>query len=79
VGRGPTIRFGIVEGRAGPWTPAKLAYTVEEAAEMLSISRAQAYRLIDRGDLGSFKIGKCRRVSAEQLIDFVGGCTPRSM
>lgn len=79
MGRSPNPRFGIVDGGVGPWRPAKLAYTVDEAAEMLSISRAQAYRLIDRGDLGSFKIGRSRRVSAEQLVDFVDGCKPRSM
>ena len=53
-----------------PWSPQKIAYTVEEAAELLSISRAQTYRLIETGQLGSFKIGKCRRVSAEQLVEF---------
>ena len=53
------------------WHPSKLAYTVEEAADLLSISRAQLYRLIEFGDLESIKIGKCRRVTYAQLEAYV--------
>ena len=53
------------------WKAEKLAYTVEEAAELLSLSRAQIYRLIDFGELRSVKIGKCRRVTSAQLQSFV--------
>jgi len=49
----------------------KLAYRVEEAAERLSLSRAQVYRLLDRGELGSITIGRCRRITIHQLEDFV--------
>ena len=54
-----------------PWRAEKLAYTIEEAAELLSLSRAQVYRLIDYGDLQSVKIGKCRRVTHAQLQAYV--------
>jgi excisionase family DNA binding protein len=54
----------------GTWQPVKLAYTVEEAAQLLSLSRAQIYRLIDSCELESVKIGKCRRVTADQLARF---------
>ena len=53
------------------WRASKLAYTVLEAAELLSLSRAHVYRLIEIGELGSVKIGKSRRVSAEQLVAFL--------
>lgn len=53
------------------WQASKLAYTVEEAAELLSLSRAQIYRLIDIGELSTIKIGRSRRVSADQLSVFV--------
>lgn len=51
--------------------PQKLAYTVEEAAELLSLSRAHVYRLIELQDLGSIKLGRNRRVTAQQLQDFL--------
>jgi excisionase family DNA binding protein len=54
-----------------PWQASKLAYTVEEAAELLSLSRAHVYRLIELGDLQSVKIGKCRRVTCAQLEAYV--------
>ena len=53
------------------WRATKLAFTIEEAAELLSLSRAQLYRLIDIGDLCSIKIGKCRRITWAQLESFV--------
>lgn len=50
----------------------KLAFTVEEAARQLSVSRAQIYRLIDTCRLGSITIGRSRRITRRQLEDFVG-------
>jgi excisionase family DNA binding protein len=50
---------------------AKLAYTIEEATGLLSLSRAQLYRLIDLGELCTVKIGKSRRVTSKQLDAFV--------
>ena len=54
-----------------PWKAERLAYTVEEAAGLLSLSRAQIYRLIDCGELNTVKIGKCRRVTNAQLQAYV--------
>lgn len=51
----------------------KLAYTVEEAAELLSLSRAHVYRLLDVGELRSISIGRSRRVTAGQLHAFIEG------
>lgn len=53
------------------WAHRKMVYTIEEAAELLSLSRAQLYRLIELEDLPSIKIGKCRRVTYAQLETFV--------
>ena len=50
---------------------AKLCYTVEEAANLLSISRAQVYRLIDRAEIASRKLGRSRRITYAQLIEFL--------
>ena len=49
----------------------KLAYTVEEAAQLLSISRAQIYRLIDSRQLNSITVGRSRRITQGQLDAFV--------
>lgn len=58
--------------------PEKLAYTVEEAAEQLSLSRAHLYRLIDSGELGSITIGRSRRITQGQLALFVARLEARS-
>ncbi|MCC6685427.1 MAG: helix-turn-helix domain-containing protein [Fimbriimonadaceae bacterium] len=52
---------------------AKLCYTVEEAANLLSISRAQVYRLIDKAELGSVAVGRSRRITHAQLLNFLTG------
>ena len=49
----------------------KLAYTVEEAAELLSVSRAHLYRLLDYEELESVRIGRSRRITSTQLRDYV--------
>lgn len=45
-------------------------YTIEEAATLLSISRAQIYRLIDSCQLGSVTVGRSRRITLAQLTAF---------
>lgn len=50
---------------------AKMAYTVEEANTLLSLSRAHIYRLIDHGEIETIKIGKSRRVTSRQLDAFL--------
>jgi excisionase family DNA binding protein len=56
----------------------KLAYTVEEAAELLSLSRAHVYRLIELQELGSIKVGRNRRVTARQLQELIQKLEARS-
>ena len=52
----------------------KLVYSVNEAAEQLSIGRTMAFHLISSGELGSIKIGSRRLVSRLDLEDFVLKC-----
>lgn len=47
------------------------AYTVEQVAEMLQIGRDKVYALIRTKKLRSLKIGKSRRITADQLSEFV--------
>lgn len=49
----------------------KLAYKVEEAAGLLSLSRAHVYRLMDLAEIGSVTIGRSRRITARQLEEFL--------
>lgn len=49
----------------------KIAYTVEEAGLLLSLSRAQMYRLLDVGEIGSVRIGRSRRITVNQLQAYV--------
>jgi excisionase family DNA binding protein len=49
----------------------KLLYDVREAAQLLSISRTKVYELMASGQLVSVRIGRSRRIPAEELRRFV--------
>jgi len=51
--------------------PIKLLYTVEEAAQMLSLSRALLYKLVMRGQIASVKIEGARRVPLSSMQEFI--------
>jgi excisionase family DNA binding protein len=46
--------------------------TVEQAAEVLNVSRDKVYGLIRTGQLRSIKIGKLRRISRQWIAEFAG-------
>jgi excisionase family DNA binding protein len=47
------------------------AYTVEQVAKMLHIGRDKVYELLRTGQLRSIKIGKLRRITEDQLTEFI--------
>jgi excisionase family DNA binding protein len=47
------------------------AYTVEQVAKMLHVGRDKVYHLLRTGQLRSIKIGKLRRITEQQLAEFV--------
>ena len=47
------------------------AYTVEQVAKMLHIGRDKVYYLLRTGQLRSIKIGKLRRITDQQLAEFI--------
>lgn len=49
----------------------KLAYSIEEAAKLLSVRRDSLYELIRSNKLGSFKVGSRRLVARQQLEAFI--------
>ncbi len=46
------------------------AYTSTEASQMLGISRRQIGRLMDKGELGSVRVGRKIMVTAESLARY---------
>jgi len=48
-----------------------IAYSVAEAARLLSISQRKLTYLIGMKEIRTFKVGKSRRISAQALAEFV--------
>ena len=46
--------------------------TASQVARLLGISRSQVYVLMKSGRLGSVHIGRSRRITKQQVSDFVG-------
>ncbi len=47
------------------------AYTVDQVAKMLHVGRDKIYYLLRTGQLRSIKIGKLRRITEQQLAEFI--------
>ena len=43
----------------------------KDVAEILQVSRAMAYNLMQRGEIPTVRIGKARRVRPEDLISYI--------
>jgi excisionase family DNA binding protein len=52
--------------------PAKLTYTVPEAAALLGISRSTAYECVRRGEIPSLTLGRRVLISRSQLERLLG-------
>lgn len=50
-----------------------LAYSMEDAAAMLGISRAKLYEILNIGDLGGKKLGRRTIILHYVLVDFLEG------
>lgn len=50
--------------------PARLLFTVEEAAEQLGIGKTTAYNYVRTGELESVLIGRLRRIHADAIAAF---------
>jgi excisionase family DNA binding protein len=51
----------------------KPAWSIEELAEVLKVSRKTLYRQAKRGNLPSFRIGSCVRIYGKGLADHLRG------
>lgn len=56
----------------------RLAYRIDEAAELAGISRRAIYNLIKRGKLKTVMIGGCRLVPASAMFSLVEKGAPLS-
>jgi excisionase family DNA binding protein len=49
----------------------KLLYTIREVEDVLGVSRATVYNLIERGDLRRVKVGKSARIPRTSIVEYV--------
>ena len=50
-----------------------LLFTVKQMAEILSISKSFAYKLISVGEIPHVKVGTAIRIRREDLLDYIEG------
>ncbi|WP_439359927.1 helix-turn-helix domain-containing protein [Bradyrhizobium sp. DASA03007] len=55
----------------------KLAYSIVEACDLLSIGRTTLYQLIKAGDLQTRKVGRRTLIPAKSLDTFIGAVEQR--
>jgi excisionase family DNA binding protein len=51
--------------------PEKLAYSIEEVAELTGLSRSLLYDKMNAGRLGYIKVGRRRIITRQQLEQFL--------
>lgn len=61
----------VEEPQAPSGTLQKLAYSVDEAAQVLGVSRSTVYNLIHRADFPALKVGNRQLISREGLAEWV--------
>jgi excisionase family DNA binding protein len=57
--------------------PQPILYTLQEAADLLRISRTKLYELLDAHELESVHIGRSRKIPADALRAYVDGLRTR--
>ena len=60
-------------GVGGEAEMTRAAYSVPEFAEAISVSERLVWRMLARGRIRSFKVGRLRRIPASELERLVGG------
>jgi excisionase family DNA binding protein len=57
-------------------TDMPILFTPVQTAKIMGISRSQVYVLMNRGELGSVSIGRSRRITRQQMDDFIQNLIP---
>ena len=52
-----------------------ILFTATQVAKIMGISRSQVYVLLNKGQLGSVHIGRSRRITREQVDEFISTLT----
>lgn len=52
-----------------------MLFTPVQAAKIMGVSRSQVYVLMNQGRLGSVNIGRCRRITTNQMHEFIDSLT----
>ena len=50
-----------------------MVYSIQEAAELLGISKSYAYELVRRGTIPSLELGKKRVIPKEKFKNWING------
>lgn len=57
----------------------KLVYSIQEAADLLGISRSYAYELVRNGTIPALVLGRKRVIPKEKFITWINGNTNGKM
>lgn len=53
----------------------KLVYSIQEAANLLGISRSYAYELVRNGTIPALELGRKRVIPKEKFLEWINGNT----
>jgi len=56
-------------------TEMPMLFTPVQAAKIMNESRSHVYTMMNKGELGSVNIGRCRRITVSQMNDFIESLT----
>jgi len=56
-------------------TEMPMLFTPVQAAKIMNVSRSHVYTMMNKGELGSVNIGRCRRITVSQINDFIASLT----
>ncbi len=51
-------------------------YTVKEVQEILKVGRSFAYKLVQKGEIKTVRVGRCLRVRATDLEEYIAALAP---
>ena len=52
-----------------------MLFTPVQAAKIMNVSRSHVYTMMNRGELGSVNLGRCRRITMGQMKEFIDSLT----
>ncbi len=56
-------------------TELPMLFTPVQAAKIMGVSRSHVYVLMNQGRLNSVNIGRCRRITVDQMREFIDSLT----